>query len=84
MITLFLAFLIGGYCAGRMVSRCGVKHGLLVPALALVVMLVLAGVGALVGTNFTGALSGMSVPALPADAPRQSMATIFTVAGILA
>ena len=83
LITLFLAFLIGGYCAGRMASRSGVKHGLLVAALALVVTLILAGVGALLGTSFIESLGGVTLPSLPADAPRQSMGTILTVAGIL-
>ena len=32
LITLFLAFLIGGYTAGRMASRSGTKHGLWVPS----------------------------------------------------
>ncbi len=84
LITLFLAFLIGGYCAGRMASRAGVKHGLLVAALALVVTLILAGVGALLGTSFIESLGGVTLPSLPADAPRQSMGTILTVTGILA
>jgi hypothetical protein len=35
LITLLLAFLIGGYAAGRMASRSGLKHGLLVPLIAL-------------------------------------------------
>jgi hypothetical protein len=84
LITLFLAFLIGGYCAGRMASRSGAKHGLLVAALALVVTLILAGVGALLGTSFIESLGGVTLPSLPADAPKQSMGTILTVAGILA
>jgi hypothetical protein len=84
LITLFLAFLIGGYCAGRMASRAGVKHGVLVAALALVVTLILAGVGALLGTSFIESLGGVTLPSLPADAPRQSLGTILTVAGILA
>jgi hypothetical protein len=84
LITLFLAFLIGGYCAGRMASRAGVKHGLLVATLALVVTLILAGIGALLGTSFIESLGGVTLPSLPADAPRQSMGTILTVAGILA
>jgi hypothetical protein len=84
LITLFLAFLIGGYCAGRMASRSGVKHGLLVAALAMLVTLVLAGVGALLGTSFIDSFSGVTLPKLPADVPRQSLSTIMTVTGILA
>jgi hypothetical protein len=84
LITLCLAFLIGGYCAGRMASRSGAKHGLLVAALALLVTLVLAGVGALLGTSLIDNLSGVTLPKLPADVPRQTLGTIMTVAGILA
>ena len=36
LLALFLAFLIGGYAAGRMAGRDGSKHGLLVALLALV------------------------------------------------
>src|SRR3712207_4475308 len=39
LITLLLAFVIGGYAAGRLASRSGLKHGVLVPLLALVVTL---------------------------------------------
>lgn len=67
-----------------MASRAGVRHGLLVPALALVVTLILAGIGALLGTSFIESLGGVTLPSLPADAPRQSLGTILTVAGIVA
>ncbi|MDQ3730838.1 MAG: hypothetical protein M3329_02480, partial [Pseudomonadota bacterium] len=65
-------------------SRSGVKHGLLVAALAMLVTLVLAGVGALLGTSFIDSFSGVTLPKLPADVPRQSLSTIMTVTGILA
>jgi hypothetical protein len=84
LITLFLAFLIGGYAAGRMASRSGAKHGLLVAALSLLVTLVLAGAGALLGSSFIDSLSGVTLPKLPADVPRQSLDTILTVSGLLA
>jgi hypothetical protein len=82
-ITLFVAFLMGGYCAGRMARRSGVKHGLLVAALASVVTLVLAGIGALVGTRFIEGMGGVALPSLPADASKQSMGITLTVALIL-
>jgi hypothetical protein len=83
LITLLLAFMIGGYVAGRLASRSGLKHGLLVPVLALVVTVVLAGIGTLLGLSFIDNLSGVTLPQLPQDAP-QSLGTIFTVTGILA
>jgi hypothetical protein len=83
LITLLLAFLIGGYVAGRMASRQGIKHGLLVPLLALVVTVVLAGVGTLIGASFIENLSGVTLPALPQDTP-QNLGALLTVSGILA
>lgn len=83
LITLLLAFIIGGYVAGRLASRSGLKHGLLVPVLALVVTIVLAGVGTLLGLNFINNLSGVTLPTAPNDAP-QNLGTILTGAGILA
>jgi hypothetical protein len=83
LITLLLAFIIGGYVAGRLASRSGLKHGLLVPALMLVVTIVLAGIGALLGLSFLDNLSGVTLPSAPSDAP-QGLGTILTGAGILA
>ena len=83
MLTLLLAFIIGGYVAGRLASRSGLKHGLLVPVLALVVTIVLAGVGTLLGLSFIDNLSGVTLPSSPNDAP-QNLGTILTGAGILA
>jgi hypothetical protein len=83
MLTLLLAFIIGGYVAGRLASRSGLKHGLLVPVLALMVTIVLAGVGTLLGLSFIDNLSGVTLPSSPNDAP-QNLGTILTGAGILA
>lgn len=88
LATLFLAFLIGGYAAGRMASRSGVKHGLFVPLLSLLVIIALAIIGAIVGANFLDQLGGVALPALPPQAeqavPQQNLGTILTVSGILA
>jgi uncharacterized membrane protein YdcZ (DUF606 family) len=83
LITLLLAFLIGGYAAGRLASRQGAKHGLLVPLLSLAITLILAILGGLVGVSLIDNLSGVTLPGLPEDAP-QNLGTIFTVSGILA
>src|SRR5918992_610858 len=83
LITLLLAFIIGGYVAGRLASRSGFKHGLLVPVLMLVVTIVLAGIGALLGLSFLDNLSGVTLPSTPGDAPH-NLGTILTGAGILA
>ncbi len=69
--------------AGRLASRSGLKHGLLVPLLALLVTILLAGISALLGVSFIDQLSGVTLPSLPQDAP-QNLGTILTGAGILA
>src|SRR5215203_1692200 len=79
---LLLAFIIGGYVAGRLASRSGLKHGFLVPVL-MVVTIVLAGLGTLLGLGFLDNLSGVTLPSTPNDAP-QNLGTILTGAGILA
>jgi uncharacterized membrane protein YoaK (UPF0700 family) len=84
LITL-LAFLIGGYAAGRMAARQGIKHGPLVPLLALVVTLVLAIIGGLLGVSFIDQLSGVTLPqGAQQSAPQQGLDTILSVSGILA
>ncbi len=83
IITLLLAFIVGGYVAGRLASRSGLKHGLFVPLLALLVTILLAGIGALFGVSFIDQLSGVTLPSLPQDAP-QGLGTILTGLGILA
>jgi hypothetical protein len=83
-----LAFLIGGYVAGRLASRSGFKHGILVPVLSLVVILVLAIVGAIVGASFIDQLSGVALPQMPANVhdqiPQQGLGTILTASGLAA
>jgi hypothetical protein len=89
LITLLLAFVVGGYAAGRMASRSGLKHGLLVPLLALVVTLLLAIAGGLMGVSFIDQLSGITLPqeaqsTAQQAAPQQGLGTILSVSGILA
>jgi hypothetical protein len=83
LLTLLLAFIVGGYVAGRLASRSGLKHGLLVPVVALVATIILAGIGTLLGLSFIENLSGVTLPDVPNDAP-QGLGTILTGAGILA
>jgi hypothetical protein len=79
--------------SGLRASRSGIKHGLLVPMLALVVTLVLAIVGAVVGASFIDQLAGVTLPgpmqnaaqgATQAVGQPQNLGTILSVSGILA
>lgn len=62
--VVFLAFLFGGYTAGRMSRRSGTKHGLLVFVLTLVVLAFVAGLAAWLGdtSEVTSALDDNGVP----------------------
>jgi hypothetical protein len=51
VVIQFLAYLWGGYTAGRMARGAGALNGVLVPVVALVVATIVAGVVAVVGAN---------------------------------
>jgi hypothetical protein len=69
-----------------MASRSGLKHGLLVALLYLLVIIVLALLGAAVGTNLIN-FAGVTMPEVPSGVQQvapQSLGAILTGAGILA
>lgn len=89
LLTLLLAFMIGGYAAGRMASRSGMKHGLLVPLLNFLVIIILGIVGAIVGTSFIDNLGGVALPGPVQNAAQgiqqpQNLGLVLTISGILA
>ena len=53
------------------------------PLVSLVITIVLAILGGLVGVSLIDNLSGVTLPGLPDEAP-QNLGTIFTLSGILA
>jgi hypothetical protein len=52
LIALFLAYLIGGYAAGRMARFDGVKNGIGVVLWTIIVIVVLGIIGAILGNKF--------------------------------
>lgn len=82
LVTLLIAYTIGGYAAGRLASRSGLKHGVFVPLLGLALIIVLGVLGAAVGLSFLDNLSGVALPSAPNDAP-QNIGTILSVTGLL-
>ena len=84
LLTLFLAFLIGGYAAGRMAGREGSKHGLLVALLALIITLILALLGSAVGFSLIESLRGVTLPGIPSEVSQQGLGTVLTLGGVLA
>ena len=81
LLTLTVAFLVGGYVAGRMAGRRGLEHGLLVSISFLVAAAALALFGPVVGLDLTGVLGGVTPPGHPDN--RQSPGTLISPAGIL-
>jgi hypothetical protein len=63
-VVLLIAFFFGGYTAGRMGRRSGVRHGLLVFVLAAVAIAVVAGLAAALGdtSGVRDSLTGNGVP----------------------
>ena len=84
LLTLFLAFLIGGYAAGRMAGREGSKHGLLVALLALIITLILALLRGAVGFNLIENLRGVTLPGIPSKVSQQGLGTVLTLGSVLA
>ena len=84
LLTLFLAFLIGGYTAGRMTGRDGSKHGLLVALLALIVTLILAFLGGVAGLGLIDSLQGVTLPGVPTEIVQSGLGTVLTLGGVVA
>jgi len=84
LITLSIAFLVGGYAAGRLAGRGGTKHGLLVALLALIVTFVLLLLSGVVGAALIDNLRGITLPGVPQDVAQQGLNTVFTLYGVLA
>lgn len=91
VITVFLIYLIGGYVSGRMAGHSGAKHGLLVPVLAIVIFILLALIGGVLGLSFLNQIQSVSQQALQGipqglaqiSAPRNA-SILAIVAGLIA
>jgi amino acid transporter len=84
LLMLFLAFLIGGYTAGRMSGRDGSKHGLLVALVALIVTLILALLGGVAGLGLINNLQGVTLPGVPTEITQSGLGTVLTLGGVIA
>ena len=81
LVTLFVAFLIGGYASGRMANRQGIRHGLLVALLALIVTLILAFLDGVAGPGLVNNLQDVTLPGVPAEIVQQGLGTVLTLGG---
>lgn len=81
-LTVLLAFFLGGFVAGRMAVRSGLKHGPLVALLTLVAAMFLAVVGVILRLGLVNGLSGVRLPSTLEDV--HSLSAIMLVIGVLA
>jgi hypothetical protein len=82
LVVLFLAYLAGGYVAGRMARFDGARQGVAVWLVGLLVVLVLAAAGAILGAQYN-VLQQLNLPRIPIDEGTATTAGIITLVAIL-
>jgi hypothetical protein len=82
LVVLFLAYLAGGYVAGRMARFDGARQGMAVWLVGLLVVLVLAAAGAILGAQYN-VLQQLNLPRIPIDEGTATTAGIVTLVAIL-
>jgi hypothetical protein len=82
LVALFLAYLAGGYVAGRMSRFDGVKQGVAVWVIGLIVALLLALAGLIFGSQYN-VLSQLNLPRIPIDEGTATTAGIIALAAVL-
>ena len=82
LVVLFLAYLAGGYVAGRMARFDGARQGIAVWLIGLAVVLVLAGLGAILGAQYN-VLQDLNLPRIPIDEGTATTAGIVTLVALL-
>ncbi|TFV51538.1 hypothetical protein [Blastococcus sp. TF02A-35] len=80
-VVLFLAYLAGGYVAGRMARFDGLKQGLAVWLIGLLIVAALAIAGAVLGSEYN-VLSQLNMPTVPVSG--DTLTTAGIIAGIVA
>src|SRR3954449_9499744 len=78
LVVLFLAYLAGGYVAGRMARFDGARQGVAVWGIGLIVVLVLAAAGAIAGSQYN-VLKNLNLPRIPIDEGTATTAGIITL-----
>jgi len=82
LVALFLAYLAGGYVAGRMARFDGVKQGVAVWVIGLAVVLLLALAGLVFGSQYN-VLAELDLPRIPVDEGTATTAGIIALVAIL-
>jgi hypothetical protein len=83
LVVLFLSYLAGGYVAGRMARFTGARQGLAVWLVGLVVVVLLAGAAAVLGSEFN-ALARLELPRIPVGEGSATTAGLVTLAAAAA
>ena len=81
LVVLFLAYLAGGYVAGRMARFDGAKQGIAVWIIGLLVLIALAALGAVLGAEYN-VLPRLNLPSIPLSG--DTLTTAGIIAGIAA
>ena len=82
LVVLFLAYLAGGYVAGRMARFDGTRQGIAVWVVGLIVVILLAIAGAVLGSQYN-VLKNLNLPRIPIDEGTATTAGIITLVAIL-
>jgi MFS family permease len=82
LVVLFLAYLAGGYVAGRMSRFDGTRQGIAVWVVGLIIVILLAIAGAVLGSQYN-VLKNLNLPRIPIDEGTATTAGIITLVAIL-
>jgi len=82
LVVLFLAYLAGGYVAGRMSRFDGIRQGVAVWLIGLLVVVVLAVAGTVLGSKYN-VLSQLNLPRIPVDEGTATTAGIIALVAVL-
>jgi len=82
LVVLFLAYLAGGYVAGRMARFDGVRQGIAVWVIGLLAVILLAVLGLVFGSKFN-VLAQLNLPRIPIDEGTATTAGIIALVAVL-
>jgi hypothetical protein len=82
LVVLFLAYLAGGYVAGRMARFDGLRQGVAVWVIGLVVVVVLALVAVVLGAQYN-VLQRLDLPRIPVDEGTATTAGLITLGAMV-
>ncbi len=82
LVVLFLAYLAGGYVAGRMARFDGVKQGIAVWVIGLLVVIALAVLGLVLGSQYN-VLQSLNLPRIPVGEGTATTAGIIALVAVL-